>query len=218
MAHPVSGDAAVTVEGSLSTGGYTWCESQVAGNTLILSADPPLATYANGTLLRFASPVSASGSLYIQCPGLAVVPLVRTDGLALTPGQLREGLVLEVMHVDGRFMALNVGGSGCPSGFLQAHSQLCMEAVATPTMLYRDGVDRCANLGGKLCTWDEYIAACTALEGQLSNLFADWEWLDETSNHAHGADQAGRFTCLSQRHVSAIPTSPGSTRCCYRPR
>lgn len=218
LAPPVMGSAAVTVEGSLITGGYTWCTAIVSGDTLLLDPFPALSAYVDGTLLRFVSPVSDQNNLYIKCPGLAPMPLVRSDGLNLMPGQLRTGLVIEAMHVSGRFIALNVAETGCPAGFLQANAHLCMEANSIGNMLYRNAVNRCANLGGKLCTWDEYIAACTVLEGQLSNLFVDWEWLDDSSNHSHGADQAGRLTCLSQRQLSPIPTTPGRTRCCYRPR
>jgi len=218
IAAPVQGDAAITVEGSLISGGYAWCTAALNANTLSLQAQPTLDAYRDGLLLRFRVPSNVTGELNVQVDGLAPAPLRRPDGLAITPGQLTTGVIAEVLYANGGFVLLNATEKGCPPGFLQAHARLCMEATATPKMLFPNAVDRCADLGATLCTWDEYIAGCTILENQLSNLFADWEWLDESSNHAHGADQAGRLTCVSQRHISPVPTFVSSARCCYRPR
>ncbi len=218
LAAPVRDDAAITVEGALLTGGYTWCDASFNAGTLVLQATPTVSVYADGLLLRFAAPGAVHGNLNIQCGSLPAVPLQRVDGLAPMPGQLVAGRIVEVLYADGRFLLLNAMEAGCPAGFLLANERICMEVTATPNMLYHDGLARCADMGAKMCTWDEYIAGCTALQGQLQNLFADWEWLDDSSNHAHGADQAGRTTCLSQRHISPIPTYLSSVRCCYRPR
>lgn len=218
LAAPVRDDAAITVEGALLTGNYTWCSASLSTGTVVLQAAPAVSAYADGLLLRFAMPATVHGNLSIQCGTLPAVPLQRLDGLAPTPGQLTAGRIAEVLYAGGRFLLLNAMENGCPAGFLQANERICMEVTATPNMLYHDGLARCANMGAKMCTWDEYIAGCTVLQGQLQNLFADWEWLDDSSNHAHGADQAGRTTCLSQRHISPIPTYLSSVRCCYRPR
>lgn len=218
LAAPVRDDAAITVEGALLTGGYTWCDASFNAGTLVLQATPTVSVHADGLLLRFAAPGAVHGNLNIQCGSLPAVPLQRVDGLAPMPGQLVAGRIVEVLYADGRFLLLNAMEAGCPAGFLLANERICMEVTATPNMLYHDGLARCADMGAKMCTWDEYIAGCTALQGQLQNLFADWEWLDDSSNHAHGADQAGRTTCLSQRHISPIPTYLSSVRCCYRPR
>ena len=218
LAAPVRDDAAITVEGALLTGGYTWCDASFNAGTLVLQATPTVSVYADGLLLRFAAPGAVHGNVNIQCGSLPAVPLQRVDGLAPMPGQLVAGRIVEVLYADGRFLLLNAMEAGCPAGFLLANERICMEVTATPNMLYHDGLARCADMGAKMCTWDEYIAGCTALQGQLQNLFADWEWLDDSSNHAHGADQAGRTTCLSQRHISPIPTYLSSVRCCYRPR
>lgn len=219
LAAPMQGDAAITVNGALQTGSFSWCEQVVmSGDTVQVSAVPALGAYANGLLLRFAAPTAITGTKFIKAPGLAALPLVRTDGLPLTPGQLPAGYVIEAIHANGRFHVLNTMGSGCPPGFTQAHQNLCIETALTSGLLFRQGVDRCARLGGKLCAWDEFLAACTLLEGVLQNQFTDWEWIDDSSNHGHGADQVGRFTCLSQRHYGQLPTFPAGTRCCYRPR
>lgn len=219
LAPPVQGNAAISVSGALQTGSFSWC-TQVAiiGDTVLVTAEPDLGAYVNGLLLRFAAPAAITGAKYLKAAGLAALPLLRTDGLPLTPGQVPAEYVIEAIHANGRFLVLNTMGSGCPPGFTQAHENLCIETALTSGLLFRQGLDRCAKLGGKLCAWDEYLAACTLLEGVLQNQFTEWEWIDDSSNHGHGADQVGRFTCLSQRHYGALPTFPAGTRCCYRPR
>lgn len=218
LAEPMVGNAAVTVSGSLASGGFAWSSATQLVDTIVLTSQPPLEAYADGTLLRFTAPALINGQVFLKVQGLPAFPLVRTDGLPLVRGQVPQGYITEVIHVGGRFFVMNTTGSGCPPGFLQAHESLCFEANATTGLLFKQGVERCAALGGKLCNWDEYLAACTILEGQLSNLFVDWEWMDDSSNHGHGADQVGRYTCLSQRHYGQIPVNPANTRCCYRPR
>ncbi len=49
-------------------------------------------------------------------------------------------------------------------------------------------------------------------------LATEWEWIDDTSNHTHTANQVGRFSCQSQRSANVIVTMTGNTRCCYRTR
>lgn len=219
LAPPEQGSAAVTISGALQSGSYTWCSSVTSiADTLVLAATPPLQDYRDGTLVRFIAPFALQGPRHLKAAGLAALPLVRADGLPLALGQVPAGYVVEAVQAGGRFVVLNTRGSGCPPGFTQAHENLCIETALTPGLLFRQGLQRCADLGGKLCAWDEYLAACTLLEGVLQNQFSEWEWIDDSSNHGHGADQAGRFTCASQRHYGPIPTFPAGTRCCFRPR
>lgn len=218
LSWPAQADAAVTVDAALVSGGFSWTNAQLAGDTIELSPDPEVITVRDGLLLRFPAPAERDGHLFVRPgPGHAALPLLRPDGLLPVRGQLITGRIIEVMKADARFILLNATERGCPAGSIAAHERLCMDVAAIPGSLFHDAVRTCAERGGKLCAWDEYIAACTLLQGQLSGMFLDWEWIDESSNHTHGADQAGRFTCASQRNQGLLDERLGSIRCCYRP-
>ena len=219
LAHPVSGDGATPVMVSVASGGFTWCLAGLELDTLLLAADPPVTEYREGLLLRFICPADLSGSLHVRgAPQLPAVPLLRPDGLVPAAGQLRAGSVCEVVHHDGRFTLLNAPDRGCPPGFLPATERLCMEQAPATGMLFHDAVQRCANLGGRLCAWDEYIVGCNLLGADLLGMFQQWEWIDGSSDHTHGADQAGRDLCTSHRMMGNLATQVANTRCCYHPR
>lgn len=216
LADPVSGDAAITVEGSLRSQ-WAWAGATVQDTTITLAVTPPVSTYTDGLLVRFIGPMNLAGKLTLRMEGLQPLPLVRTDGMPIALGQLQQGVVAEVMLAGANFVLLGALESGCPPGFLSVNTNYCIETAPPSTAsTWLWAVDRCANLGGRLCTWGEYASACTILAGQLSGMFVDWEWIDDTSNHTHGADQAGRATCSSQRTTQVIQT--GRARCCYHLR
>jgi len=219
LAWPTGGSSAVTVEASVVSGGFSWTTATLGGDTLELSPDPAVDELRDGLLLRFPAPGTVHGALYIRAGGEhAALPLLRPDGLVPVQGQLTTGRVAEVMKAGDRFILLSSPERGCPPGTFAAHDRLCMDAASVPQMYFHDAVAMCAERGGKLCAWDEYIAACTSLQSQLTGLFDEWEWIDETSNHTHGADQAGRLTCASQRNQGVLAERKADGRCCYHPR
>lgn len=218
LAWPVQADAAVTVEAALVSGGFSWSTAQLTGDTIELGPAPAVINVRDGLLLRFIAPAERDGRLFVRPgPGHTALPLLRPDGLLPVRGQLTTGRIIEVMKADDRFILLNAPERGCPAGSIAAHERLCMDVTPVPSTLFHDAVRICAERGGKLCAWDEYIAACTLLQSQLNGMFVDWEWIDESSNHTHGADQAGRFTCASQRNQGVLDERLGNVRCCYRP-
>ena len=219
VGEPESNSSAITVNGVVVSGGYTWCSATMSSDTILLVALPDVASLSDGLLLRFLSPVDQFGPTYVKgANGLASVPLVRPDGLPPTNGQLLAGAVCEVLYANGYFILMDRTETGCPPGFLQATDRLCIEADVVTGMLFHPSRDRCANLGGKLCSWAGYVVGCTVLAGQLQGLFSEWEWMDDTSNHAHGSDQVGRLTCGSQRNTGLLSTLTANNRCCYHPR
>ena len=216
---PISGSSAVTVNASVATGGFTWSTATLNANTLVLTTTPAVSTFTNGTLLRFVSPADLYNELYVELVvGSPAVPLLRPDGLSPTKGQIVSGGVCEVLYADGRMILLNAPEVGCPPGFLSVTDRLCIEQNVVPDMLFHPARDRCANLGGKICTWADFVVGCTNLNDQLQALFTDWEWMDDTSNHSHGSDMVGRLTCGSQRNVGLLTTFTANSLCCYHPR
>ncbi|MBK8497408.1 MAG: hypothetical protein IPL52_00995 [Flavobacteriales bacterium] len=212
---PAQHDALITVEGSVRAE-WMWATASLAADTLTLQLAAASDTLRDGTLLRFAAPSIIAGSTWIRVDTLAPKELVRTDGMPPADGDLASGQVCEVLFAGGRFHLLSAAVRGCPPGYLQVNANYCIEAASSATMGWYQASDHCEAKGGKLCTWNEYQAGCYFLAGQFTNIFTEWEWIDDTSNHTHGANQVARTTC--QGHRTRIVTVPGRVRCCHHLR
>lgn len=213
---PIQTSSAVTVEASVRDG-WSWAEASIQDSIINLATTPPLTGYGDGLLLRFLASQPLQGRLYVNADGLGAIPLRRPDDLPLALQQIIPGSIAEIVMIDGRFILLNAPESGCPSGYTQVNARYCIEtAPPTTTGTWPWAANRCADLGGKLCTWGEYVGACMLVGAELGNQFTEWEWIDDASNHTHGADQVGRTTCRSQR--TALFTVVARARCCHHLR
>lgn len=216
IAPPTLPTSAITVESSV-LGIAHWADAVLNSNSIELVQPIPATEYRAGMLLRFICPADLDGTLLLRSQGLEDLPLLRADGLAPFPGQLVTGTVVEIVHAVDRWIIISPQERGCPPGTATVHEHLCMDVNSTGPMSIYAATDHCLARGGKLCTWDEYYLSCTVLDTQLENMFSSWEWLDETSNHVHTADQAGRYSCKSQRSVNPVLIQ-GKARCCYHPK
>lgn len=219
LAMPQQNSAAISVEASVA-GIAHWCTATINGNTILLDqqVDPDL--LRPNMILRFLAPSSLSGPIQIEVAGApGTLPLLRPDGFELGAGQVSTGVVVEIVNTVDHWVLLAPLDRGCPPNTLQVRDGLCMDIASAPQQSVFLAIDLCQAKGGKLCTWDEYYSGCTVLAGQLTGMFEQWEWIDDTSNHAHTGDQAGRLTCQSQRSANpVITTYYGKTRCCYHIR
>ncbi len=217
ISSPTASNAAITVEVA-SSGQVHWALATVDGDTLTLFTTPPVASYRNGLLLRFAAVGTDLIKPWVRTPGSTAYPLIRHDGEQVLNDVLRPNSIAEVLFNNDAWILLNSSYATCPVGSVAVNERLCMETTAFPGLRIHAAINRCGDRGGRLCTWDEYVAGCTLQSDQLLGLYDEWEWIDDTSNHTHTADQAGRFTCQSQRTANAITLIVGDTRCCYHPR
>lgn len=217
LAPPTTGPAVIPVS-VVASGTVHWANATLSGNILQLALTPSGEEFGNGFILRFSSPVDNDGPMLLSLSGDTPVPLVNTAGEALHWRTLRRGAAAEVMYVNGSWLLLNPATTTCPPGSIPTAGPVCMDVGSIPGLLFYQAIDHCASRGGKLCSWDEYAVGCAIREEQLAGLFNEWEWIDDTSNHTHTANQAGRFTCQSQRSANVIPLMTGDTRCCYRIR
>jgi hypothetical protein len=217
LAAPVDETAAIPVA-VLASGVVHWAQASVLANELILQATPPVETLRDGLLLRFISPMDNEVGLELSVDGVGAAELLKADGTPLQKGALRSSTVYEVLFFAGVWHLMNASGDRCPPGTIRTVDPVCMDIAALPGLRFYEAIDHCAARGGKLCTWDEYAVGCALQQGGLSGLFNEWEWIDDTSNHTHSANQAGRFTCQSQRSANVVPVMTGDTRCCYHTR
>ncbi len=215
VAAPVDGSAAITVGTALLGTGH-WATASVEADTVVLQLTPATSTLNDGLLIRFAAPTDLGGPIHLRVDGAPALALRRPDGLVPLSGQITSGAVCEVILNGGAYVLLAPASRGCAPGWSLVHERLCIETQDTPGLNFHQAATRCAEVGGRLCTWDEYHVACTLLESQLLGLFDGWEWIDDTSNHTHTGDQAGSTDCAAQR--SAVPLNAFQTRCCMHPR
>lgn len=217
LAHPVSQDAAITVEASLS-GVANWSTAVVVGNSITLTPVGPLTAYRNGQLLRFLAPMDVFGNTTVGCAGQEQLPVVRPDGLVPARGQIRTGAIIEVLLIDQKWVLMNAPDHSCPAGTIAINEQVCVERASAANSLFYGAMERCARLGGRSCTWGEFYIACNEHGAEMTGLLEAWEWIDDTSNHAHSAVQVGLGSCTAQRSAHPEFTTFGRSRCCFEIR
>ncbi|MGV3637908.1 MAG: hypothetical protein ACO1NQ_09700 [Flavobacteriales bacterium] len=217
LADPVDETAAIPVA-VMASGMVHWAEASATSNALLLACTPPVEALRDGLLLRFRSPLDNDGELTLDVDGLVGAELLKADGDPLPLGALRAASVYEVLYFAGAWHLMNPSTSQCPPGTVRTVDPICMDINAVAGLRFYEAIEHCAERGGKLCTWDEYAVGCALQQGVLVGLFNEWEWIDDTSNHTHSANQAGRTTCQSQRSANVVPVMIGDTRCCYRTR
>lgn len=217
VAEPVQENAAITVA-VLASGMAHWAGATLSGDTVVLSMAPPVEQLTNGLLVRFAAPTDLDTLRWIAIDGHAARAAVRHDGALLDHGAIKPGAVAEALYTGAAWVVLNANHRTCPPGSISTSGPVCMDTAAVPGLRFYQAIEYCATRGGKLCTWDEYAVGCALRQGELTGLFNEWEWIDDSSNHTHTANQAGRFTCQSQRSANVVTLMTGDTRCCYQTR
>ncbi|QQR85772.1 MAG: hypothetical protein IPJ76_14345 [Flavobacteriales bacterium] len=185
------------------------------GNAVQLTLQPPTSAYMNGLRVRWIGLVENTGAVTIDVDGLGARPLRDRAGLPLNIGALRAGQVVEVLYADSVFILTSGEPQGCPEGYLAANANFCIMQNEGPELNWFEAAAYCADQGAALCTWDQFLFSCRSLQGQMNDLFDNWEWIDDTSDHTHSADQINRWSCISMFNISASLTDLGRTRCCY---
>jgi hypothetical protein len=216
LGNAIQNDALISVRDA-QAGTYHWGEASGTSATISLALQPPCAGYANGLLVRFIPTQPASGTVTLNVDGLGPKHIYRADGGYVNAGQLQPGTIAEAMYADSAFFLRSPTAAKCPSGFLQANTNLCFMRNDTLNVSLFNAAKWCFDRGARLCAWDEYIFACTNLQAQMEGSFGDWEWTDDTSDHTHTGVQVGRYTCNSERSwvIAEHPNNYASVRCCY---
>lgn len=214
LALPESEGALLSMDAARS--GYVhWCTTSRLGDSLQLIPSIPISSLSNGALFRFIVDQINPEGLWLSLPGTNRHELVNQDGHSLNSNSLRAGEVVQVQWKDSLFYLQVAPPRTCPSGFLKASETMCIQAHHNSNVDWFQANEICDELGGRLCTWGEYIHACRTLQNDMTGLFDNWEWIDDTSDHTHTADQVGRWTCSSNRSRGATDQDIANFRCCY---
>jgi hypothetical protein len=214
IAPAVSGDA--LLQAGAGRGIVHLAQAGGTAMAVTLVMEPPCTAYVSGLKVRWTPVAQGAGLVTLNVDGLGARRLYRSDGLPVDAGALAVGSIAEAVYQDTAFFLQHRQRTTCPDGYLPVNASLCIQRNDTLNTSIFNAVKWCSDRGARLCTWDEYIAACTAQQGALIDLFDNWEWMDDTSDHTHTANQAGRWQCRSQRAIGAVdhPNNYGSVRCC----
>lgn len=217
---PAAAESALITAGGSQSGRYLWTQATGTGMAVTLTADPPCTAYASGLTLRFMPEHPGSGPVTFNLNSLGAKHVYRSDGSQPSIGQLEPGTVIEVVYVDTAFFLQGRDAATCPAGFLPVNGEYCVQTNDTLNVSVYTATRWCMDRGARLCTWDQYIYACTSQNAQLQGLFDDWEWIDDTSDHTHTGNQVGRYQCRTQRSWGALedPNNYARVRCCYNLR
>jgi hypothetical protein len=212
---PASVDAGMSVEAA-TLGVAHWAIATLVEDTIVLELDPPVLVIEPGLLVRFVMPGTVNGALFVRIAANAARPVLNGDGMPTNGFLLPGDAIAELVATGDAFHLQGTGVASCPDRTVRVTTSTCIEITPRNGQTFYEGAVHCTQRGGRLCSWDEYIAACIRQGASLTGLFDDWEWMNATANHTHTVGQAGRTTCTSQR--SAGPNQTGATRCCYRAR
>lgn len=217
---PANNETALIALGAAQSGLYHW--GQVSGTpmAIALTLDPPCTAYTNGLTVRFLPTSSSYGAVTLNVDDLGAKRVYRSDARPVSVGQLQPGTIAEAVYADTAFFLMGREQTGCPTGYLSGGGDLCMMRDDTLSMSIYNATKWCFDRGARLCSWDEYIAGCTANQADMIGLFNEWEWIDGTSDHTHTANQAGRWQCRTQRQWGAVESNNNyaQVRCCLRIR
>jgi hypothetical protein len=212
---PPAGESDLIDLGTARSGSVQLAQVGGTAAAITLAMDPPATAYADGLLVRFIPTVASSASVTLNVNGLGARKLLRPDLLPIALGQLVPGQAVEAQFADSVFILLGRAESGCPGGYLPVNDHFCVQQADVHNQTWFQGVRYCHDRGARLCTWDEYYQACTVQGANMTGMFDDWEWFDDTADHTHTAVQGGRYQCKSERSIGAVDAEVHTTRCCY---
>ena len=201
--------------GSIKSGFVHWCAVNRSADTLELSPGYPVDSRVDGQLLRFAMDMNSPGDTWVKVGSFPSSQVLDGDGNPIGESILRQGEIVQIQWIDSAYVLANPPSRSCPSGYIKVSESLCIQSSDNTDVDWFEANEKCDEQGARLCTWAEYIHACLNHGGQMTGLFNNWEWLDDTSDHTHTADQVGRFTCHSNRSRGATHQDFANFRCCY---
>lgn len=216
LATAADNSALITVDDARA-GRYHWAQASGTGAAIILQTQPACGAYTNGLELRFMPAASGAGRVSVDVDGLGVRYLYRTDGLNPGLGELVPGRIATMIYADTAFFLQDRPRAGCPPDFYDVNGQYCIQRNDTLYMSIFNANKWCSDRGARLCSWGEYIHACSVHQTAMEGMFNEWEWVDDTSDHTHTAVQVGRWSCYTQRAWTAVenPNNYANVRCCY---
>lgn len=172
-----------------------------------------------GTHLMVLAPAGSVGDVELSVNGAGPYPLVTGPGENFAPVDLSEGTPLSIVFDGSVFHVMNGGTyerKPCATGTIAVNEQFCVEPNERGGLDFFQAAIVCGNLSLRLCTWAEYITACTKrVELGLNNMTNNWEWVDDATNEDGSARVSGNNQCGSSGNGLVTGSFPRNFRCCH---
>ncbi|MBL7950701.1 MAG: hypothetical protein JNM62_03175 [Flavobacteriales bacterium] len=191
----------------------------VSGTLALQGALVPAPTvYTTGMLITIIPQQANSGAATLNLNGLGDRTIVKRGGLPLDSADLLPDMPMRLLFDGVRFHALGSIPLRCPPGFSAMNREYCVADSSRDTTTFYQATLRCASLGARLCTFNEWVFACQNTSGFLTTVLSA-EWVDHAANHANTAKLLGVGDAASpeiacDHGTLSVPTGLFRYRCC----
>ncbi len=178
----------------------------------------PLPLAGDHPLITVVPDSTNTGPVTLSLPGTGAVPVVKYATAPLDSADLTAGLPVDLAFDGTAWQVISPLPRPCPPGMFPASRDVCIERQPTDSANFYAAANGCANRQRRMCTFGEWIAACTMPNGILLNSIVDYEWVDHAANSGNDAKSIGLNNntflpdCLSGG--TRVPLTVLSYRCC----
>jgi hypothetical protein len=174
---------------------------------------------AAGTHLMVLAPAGSTGDVELLVNGSGPYPLITGPEENFAPVDLSEGTPLSMVFDGTSFHVMNGGTYArkpCALGLIAVNEQFCVEPNERAPLDFFQAAIFCGSRSLRLCSWGEYIAACTKrVELGLNNMTNNWEWVDDATNEDGSARVSGSNQCGSSGNGLVTGSFARNYRCCH---
>ncbi|MCC6400051.1 MAG: hypothetical protein IT227_04740 [Flavobacteriales bacterium] len=217
LAAPLEGSDGLAA-GLERTHALTWIS---ATGTDSLTADWPsigLPVSGGHPRITLLPDTSNHGPVTLTLPGTGAVPVVKYAIEPLDSADLQAGIPVDLVYDGMAWQVISPLPHACPPGMFPASRDVCMERLPTPSSNFYGAANGCANRQRRMCSFGEWIAACTMTNGILLGSIVDYEWVDHAANSTNDAKSMGlnNNTFLPDCYAGStrVPLTVLSYRCC----
>ncbi len=182
-------------------------------NILNVNINPPVTAYQAGMSFNIMCPNSNTGAMQININGLGAVPLKKEVTLDLDSADIYPNQVISIIYDGSNFQLLSQLNKRCPSGFVSASANYCIETDERATDTFWNAVVSCHDSNARLCSWGEWYHACQNTGLGLNNMTNNYEFVDAPANSNIIVRIAGAGTCKIRG--DSFTTAARPFRCCY---
>lgn len=219
LTDPISLDAATSVDAARS-GSLTF--TSVTGSAVLVgSLQPGPTAYTAGMMVSILPASANTPGAALDLNQLGARPILKWGHVPLDSADLVPGHAARLVYDGTSFLLLNNSYRPCPTGFTAVSSTSCISDSIVSIASFEPAVLACDSLGGRLCTFAEWVGACRNKPGFLGTVTAP-EWVDDGTNSgaegklmgtgSTGTVGTSEFSC--SYGTSGVFTSLRRFRCC----
>lgn len=200
-------------------------------DTIYLTIYPSITALVPGVTLNFMSPIANSQSVKIKVDGInSFFELHKKGTLPLDIADLANGQMVSIVFDGNHFQVISQLNKSCPSGFVKATREYCVQIDENPAVYFWNAVRHCGDMNARICTWGEWYYACfySATLG-VNSMTGNWEWADGGGNALGFTTPPTNYTGLEVGQINCtdamssivdtthtnVRAQPKTYHCCY---